>query len=205
MAEFRDGGRAAPREYGSISTDAASEAAPHSAGKGTAMTIETPAIVIPSPRRGSGRRLFIGLAAAALALTVGAGLWLADHDGGAESATPPAVAVAQLAIARPVAAAPLYYLVGSQADADAMRANIAQLGVAPLPEVVTVVTVAEADAFLRMMGEQAAVSDSLGLPSVTVVDLRAQPVATTHVDTRGGMAELYGQQQADRVAEEAAR
>jgi len=167
------------------------------------MTIQTPAIVIPRPRRGSGRRLFIGLAAAALALTVGAGLWLAGRDGGTESATPPAVAVEQPAVVRPVETAATYYLMGSQAEADAMRVNIAQLGEGLLPEVVTVVTTADADAFFRDMRDLNDIRAGFGLPSVTVVDLRTRSAVTERVTTNG-LSELDGAPVAPATAATAA-
>ena len=184
------------------------------------MTSQTPAIAIPLPRRPSGqrRRLFglAGILTVAVAVAVAGGLWQAGRNGSTETAPPPAATVAQSTDAGPVESTPTYYLVGSPAEAAAVQATFEQLGVAPpLPEVVTVATTADADAFLRMMGEQDAIRDSLGLAPVTVVDLRtsstastaalgAQPLSDQEIHSRW-LAELSGQQQANGIAEEAAR
>ena len=159
------------------------------------MTLQTPSIVIPSPRRGPNR-LLIGLAAAALAVAVGAGIWQAQrNDSAGETATAPAAGVERPAGARAAESAPTIYLVGSQAEAAKVQAFIneadavrAHLGEPPLVEQVAVVAPENADAFLRIMGEQDAVRAGLGLPSVRVVDLRPAPAAQS--DTRGGVAEL---------------
>ena len=63
----------------------------------------------------------------------------------------------------------------SPAEADALRAIVAQMGVAPLPEVVTLATTVEADAFFVATDELNGVRTDIGLAPVTVIDLRQQP------------------------------
>ena len=144
------------------------------------MTSQTPAIAIPLPHHPSGqRRRLIGLAGiltVAAAVAVAGGLWQAGRSG-SETAPPPTVAVEQAAVSRPAESTLTYYLVSSPAEADVLRAIVAQLGTPPLPDVVTLATTADADTFVRMMGEQDAVRDQLGLAPVRVVDLR--PVGET--------------------------
>ena len=144
------------------------------------MTIHTPAVAIPSPRRGPGRRLVLGLGAVALALAVGAGLWQTGRDGGSETATPPAVTVAQPAGARPLESTPTYYLVGSQGAADQHRQAIneadairASMGLPALESAVIVIASAEQEAGIaRMLGEADNTRNNLGLAAMRIVDLR---------------------------------
>ena len=120
---------------------------------------------------------------------------------------------------------PTYYLVGSQAQADTVQARITEanairveLGEAPLAAETLHFASAEDEAFfLAALREADTVRGGLGLSGVTVVDLRTPAATATTVDpltreldtltaanavtTQGGMAELYGQQQADRIAE----
>ena len=207
------------------------------------MTSQTPAIAIPLPRRPGGqRRRLLGLASiltVAAAVVVAGGLWQATRDGGTKTAPPPAVAVEQSTVARPVASTPTYYLVGTVAEAAALRELVAQLGTPPLPVVVTLATTADADAFFVATDELNDVRTDIGLAPVTVVDLRTPAVTATTADplarelealtaantvpalspetlsdqelysrwapapvtTQGGMAEVSGQQQANRIAE----
>ena len=174
------------------------------------MTTQTPSIAIPTRRRGSGRRRLLGLTGAAIiAVVAGASLWQVERSRDATDTAPPqpTTAVARPAVVQATeAVVQTVYVVGSQAQADATQAALAeanavreQLGAAPLADLVTVVADAEADAFFRMMGEQDAVRANLGLPSMVVVDLRSQPsatVVTLPADTRGGLAELYAEQAA---------
>ena len=168
------------------------------------MTMQTSSIAIPTPRRGPGR-FVLGLAAAAVVVAMGAGLWQIERDGGTSDTTrQPATAtsVERAAVARPAETATTVYVVGSQAQADGMRAAIAEadairaaVGETPLVDQVMVVTDAEADTFLRMMGEQDATRAALGLPSMSVIDLRSASSAgaTTPADSRGGLGELIGE------------
>jgi len=151
------------------------------------VTTQTPAIVTPHPRRGGpGRRLLLGLAAAAVAALAGAGLWQATRDGGTETATPPAVAVEQPVVARPLESAPTYYLVRTAVQADAMRAELQASGAmvtANPGDTVLLIASAEDEAALRMLVEQDAIRAELGLPPVRFVDLRAPVATATPVDS----------------------
>ena len=153
------------------------------------MTTQTPAIAIPAPRHGPGRRLGFGLAiGAVVAVTAGVGLWQAERGGTTDPASPPTAAVERTAEARPAETATTVYVVGSAAQAEAVQRGIAdadairaQVGEASLATQVTVVADGEADAFFRMMAEQDAIRAELGLPGLTVVDLRPQPAAAEGV------------------------
>ena len=153
------------------------------------MTMQTPPVALPRPRRGLSRRLVRGLGFAAAALTVavavGAGLWQVARHGTTES-TSQATTLAPPASTRPVASAPTLTLVlaGSQAEADAVQARlsaaaalVAPLGAAALVDQLAVVTAADPDAFAQTIGEQDAMRAGLGLPSIRVVDLRTPPAA----------------------------
>ena len=152
------------------------------------MTSQTPAITIPSPRRGLRRRLVLGLAAAAaLTVAVGAGLWQVARSGTTDTTSQAtSTTLAAPASTRPVASAPTLTLVlaGSPAEADAVQARlsaaaalVAPLGAAALVDQLAVVTAADPDAFAQTIAEQHAMRAGLGLPSIRVVDLRTPPAA----------------------------
>jgi len=160
------------------------------------MTIKTPSIAVPAPGRGRGRRLGLGLAAGAiLAVAAGVVLWQLQRGGDTtETASHPRAAVERAAVARSTQPAPTVYVVGTEAQATAVRAAVAeadviraQLGAAPRADQVTVVANSGADTFFRTMAEQDAIRAQLGLPSVAVVDLRMQPAAAAS----GGTAPWY--------------
>jgi len=124
-----------------------------------------------------------------LLIAAGVGLWQATR--GEEVAAPPSE-VALSAVPAPVTPvstrtedlAPTYYLVGSQQQAEAMRAAIAEadvlrasLGEAAQESTVLLVASAEDEAVLLILVEQAAIRDQLRLPPIRFVDLRA-PVAS---------------------------
>ena len=145
------------------------------------MTIQTPAIAIPSPRRNPGRRrLFLGLSAAAFAVAVGVGLWQAGRDGSTETAPSPVVTVEQPTGARPLERTQTVYLVGTPAQAAAVQRGIneadairAQLGEGGAGDEVLLVGSAEGEATLRLLSEQDAIRAELGLPPLQFIDLRA--------------------------------
>ena len=167
------------------------------------MTLQTTSIAVPSPRRGPGR-LLIGLAAAAVAVAAGVGLWQAERGGDAtETAVASVTSGAPPAAARSADTTPTLYIVGSQAEAVTAQAFIneadavrAHLGETSLVEQVVVVSGAERDAFLQSMREQDGIRAALGLPSIRVVELGAQSMAPagvtagTQSNTQGGLAEL---------------
>jgi hypothetical protein len=165
------------------------------------MTTQTPSIAVPAPGRGPGRRLGLGLAVGAvIAVAAGVGLWQANRGGGTtDTESPPTTAVARPSVAQSTEPVQTVYVVGSQAQADAMRAALAEadairasLGEAPLLDQVTVVSDAGADTFFRMMAEQDALRAQLGLPSLTVVDLRAPAASLPPLDAAPvSDAEMY--------------
>ena len=165
------------------------------------MTTQTPSIVIPTSRRGSGRRRLLGLTGAAIiAVAAGAGLWQVERTSDTTNTVPqPAAALERPPMDESAETTQMLYVVGSQAQADAIRAALAEanairahLGALPLADQVAVVAEAEAAAFFRMIDGQDAVRANLGLPSMVVVDLRPQPSTAVALpaDTRGGLAEL---------------
>ena len=167
------------------------------------MTLQTTSIAVPSPRRGPGR-LLIGLAAAAVAVAAGVGLWQAERGGDAtETAVAPVTTGAPSAGVRSADTTPTLYIVGSQAEAATAQAFIneadavrAHLGETSLVEQVVVVSGAERDAFLQSMREQDGIRAALGLPSIRVVELGAPSTAPagttagTQSGEQGGLAEL---------------
>ena len=147
------------------------------------MTTQTPSIAIPSPRRGLGHRLFLGLGAAALAVAVGVGLWQVERRDTTDIATRPAT-LAPPAVARPLESAPTVYLLGTAAQAAAVQRGIgeaaairAELGEHGAEDEVLLVASAEGEARLRLLTELDAIRAERGLPPLRFIDLRA-PAAT---------------------------
>ena len=139
-------------------------------------------------KQGTGRWRWVTGGALLTVAVVGAiGVWQVREQAGgrtstSKTATPPSVAVEQSTGAQPVASTPTFYLVGSQAEAEALRASVAQLGTPLLPEVVMVATTADGDAFLQAMREQDGMHTGRGLASVTVIDLRLPATTATPLD-----------------------
>src|SRR5215208_4102947 len=111
------------------------------------MTTQTPSIAVPAPGRGPGRRLGLAIGAV-IAVAAGVGLWQANRGGGTtDTESPPTTAVARPSVAQSTEPVQTVYVVGSQAQADAMRAALAEadairasLGEAPLLDQVPVVS-----------------------------------------------------------------
>ena len=188
------------------------------------MTMQTPSIAIPRAPRTPGRRTIIGLAVgAALAVAAGVGLWTTNRGGDATTVSQPTAPVERSVTMNHTDAGPTYYVVASQAQADTVQTGIneanairAQLGAAPLAAEVLGFASAEDEAFfLSALQEADTDHGGLGLPGVTVVDLRTQPTASTPALDQAAfsdqemyarwLAEVSGRQQANGIVEEAAR
>ena len=187
------------------------------------MTMQTPAIAIPRAPRTPGRRLVIGLAAgAALALAAGVGLWDANRGRDATTVSQPTAPVERSVTTSHSDAGPTYFLVASQAQADTVQAGItdvnairAELGEPLLDDQVLVVSAADAGAAFWVASQEAdSMRQLLGLVGATIVDLRQPTASTPALDPAAysdqamysrWLAEAQSQQQADRVATEAAR
>lgn len=181
------------------------------------MTIQTASIAATPKRRTT--QLITAAAGAVLALTAATGLgaWQMSRDGGAnvgEQAVAPASAPVRPA-ARPAAeTAPAYYLVASQTQAAAVAAALeeanAVLATSGEPTLAARVELLGSDeaeaAFRAAMSVGDAIRDTLGLPPMRVIDLRAAGEATAPIPAisgranegvapRGGLAELYAEQE----------
>lgn len=174
------------------------------------MNSQTSSISIPVSRR-SGRRRHTGLLVGTLAVAVvlaGAGFWQSQRDSGrTQPASEPATAMERPVKVPSVETPTTIYVVASAEQEAAVlaaldEANVVRLqrGEAPMFDQVLLVPNDDMDV-LQVMNEQDAIRASLGLPSLTVVDLRGQVATAAPVDitaetaagtadTRGGLAEL---------------
>ena len=186
------------------------------------MTIQTASIVTAPQRRTT--RFLTAAAGAALALgaVTGIGAWQASRDGGTrttEQHVASAPTPVQRVVGRAIDTAPTYYLVGSAAQAQAAGAALeeanavrATAGEPSLAGQVETLQSAEAEArLLEAIADADTIRYGLGIPPVRVIDLRpaGEPAvgATARsgavgegVAPRGGMAELYAEQQAPVAA-----
>ena len=151
------------------------------------MTSQTPAITIPSPRRGPGRRLVLGLAAVAFAVAVVAaiGVWQVRARSTASTAQHEAAAPVSAAVTRPaptsaVRADAVVYLVASPEQAVVVQAGIAagymsaegQWISTPQATVLVAGTPEEAARAAEMLGADQHIRLTSGRPDRRVVDLR---------------------------------
>ena len=187
MWTFVDGGRAAAREHDLASTNAASGAAPPSAGKGPTMTSQM-APIAPAPKH-HRTWLLPAAAGAFLALTTAAGIgaWQMGRAGSTTSgeqwvAPLPASASApvQQVASRAADAAPLYYLIASPAHAAVVTATLGEANVAQdtsdeptrAPHTQLLDSPEAEAAFRQALSLDDANRTSLALPLARVVDLR---------------------------------